>query len=80
MHASFNRIRQLAPACTPSIARGSLSVCCAMLLLLLLVIDMNQLTAVTSRRRRHVTEMYNARNIDIIDGHVSGHRVGPQLV
>ena len=30
---------------------------CAMLLLLL-VIDMNQLTAVTSRRRRHVTQIY----------------------
>jgi len=44
------------------------------------VIDMNQLTAVTSRRR-HVTQIYvSARNIDIIDGHVSGHRVGPQLI
>ena len=58
VHASFNRIHRLAPACTPSIARGSLSVCCAiLLLLLLLVIDMNQLTAVTSRRR-HVTQIY----------------------
>ena len=78
MHASFNRIHRLAPACTPPIARGSLSVCCAMLLLLVWLIWTSW------RLWRHVAVTWHryasARNIDIIDGHVSGHRVGPQLI